>query len=740
MPHSDRHTTHQFGTFAGVFTPSILTIFGLIMFMRCNFVVGQAGILHSLAILILCIGITLLTALSLAAISTNTPVAGGGAYFLISRVLGPGFGSAIGIALFLAQALSVPFYILGFVEALITSFPALKEFFLPLCLLTLVILFGVAWIGAEWALKLQFVVLAVLCIGILSFMIGAWMRFSSEQMWVNWQPQYQQGNDIWDMFAIYFPAVTGIMAGVSMSGDLKDPARSIPRGTLLAVLVSFVVYGLQIVICGGMASAEALRQDPFKILVTNAVAGTGYLVIASVFCATLSSAIGSKLGAPRVLQALGRDGALPGLGLFARGTAHGDEPRRALVATLIIGAIILVLVGDSSEGTGLNLLAGIVSMVFLYTYGMTNLAAFVESFGGNPSFRPRFHLFHWTTALAGMMACVWAAVMINTAVAVLALALLVILFLLARRQVLTEGYGDARRGFVYQRLRNNMLMLERMPAHPKNWRPTILVFSGNPRARLSLVTYAGWLGMNCGIISVVEVLVGELRDISADQQEEARERLAQFVTENHLDVFPETVVMSNFDRDLSLFLQSFSIGPIKPNIVLFGWVHEPDRVQPYFQHLRTVERLGKNIVIVIDRGLLVVNDRRRIDCWWRGQRNGSLIFILAHLIQQNEDWHGVQLRVLRQVRHANEVAGAQEELEQICEAARIDAEIKIPVSEEPYAKVLRQESEDATLILMGFIAPSSTSELAFHESTIENLRDMPSTILVSSAGEADLLA
>ena len=167
MSQSDRHTTHQFGTFAGVFTPSILTIFGLIMFMRCNFVVGQAGILHSLAILFLCSGITLLTALSLAAISTNTPVAGGGAYFLISRVLGPGFGSAIGIALFLAQALSVPFYILGFVEALIRTFPTLEVFFLPLCLLTLVILFAVAWIGADWALKLQFIVLAVLCIGIL---------------------------------------------------------------------------------------------------------------------------------------------------------------------------------------------------------------------------------------------------------------------------------------------------------------------------------------------------------------------------------------------------------------------------------------------------------------------------------------------------------------------------------------------------------------------------------------------
>ena len=139
MSQSDRHTTHQFGTFAGVFTPSILTIFGLIMFMRCNFVVGQAGILHSLAILFQCSGITLLTALSLAAISTNTPVAGGGAYFLSSRVLGPGFGSASGIALFLAQALSVPFYILGFVEALIRTFPALEVFFLPLCLLTLVI-------------------------------------------------------------------------------------------------------------------------------------------------------------------------------------------------------------------------------------------------------------------------------------------------------------------------------------------------------------------------------------------------------------------------------------------------------------------------------------------------------------------------------------------------------------------------------------------------------------------------
>ena len=729
---------HAFGMFGGVFTPSILTIFGLIMFMRANYVVGNAGVVRSLFILALASGITFLTGLSISAISTNTPVSGGGAYFLISRVLGPGFGTAIGLALFLAQAISVPFYILGFVEALTTSF-SIPVPPLVLCLVTLALLFGLAWTGADWAIKVQYFVLAALALAIAVFLVGAGTRFSSETFRANLGAHFVQNQTVWTMFAIYFPAVTGIMAGVNMSGDLKDPSRAIPMGCLLAVVVGFVVYAAQIVLCGGMASAGDLRANPFGLLLQNAWFGMAPLVIVGVFCATISSAIGSILGAPRVLQALARDRTIKLMNPFAAGVGRANEPRRALVVTLVISVITLLLTARQTGGGGLNLVASVVTMVFLYTYGMTNLAAFVESFGANPSFRPRFRFFHWGTGLVGALACVWTAVQINAGAAVLAFAFLAILFLLANRGDMGVEYGDARRGFMYQRLRNLLFSLESMPVHPKNWRPTIMVLSGNPLARLSLITYARWLGMNCGIVTVVSVLVGELADLAEEKRAEL-DRLKRFITDNELDVFPEVVVMRDFDRDLSVFLQAQSVGPIKPNMVLVGWARDGERLTPYLRHLRTVASLGKSIVVVIDRGMLPTKSRKRIDCWWRGQQNGALMVILAHLLMQNTEWGRTDLRLLRQVEANGDVAAARKELEQICVAARIEAEIAVPVSTQPFAQVLREQSEDATLIFLGLSIPGVEDEREFHRATEEMLVNMPTTLMVHSSGEAELQA
>jgi len=604
---------NQFGTFGGVFTPSILTIFGLIMFMRANYVVGHAGVVHTLIILTVSSGITLLTSLSLSAISTNTPVAGGGAYFVISRVLGPSFGTAIGLALFVAQALSVPFYVLGFTEALMNTFSLPAAYFRGICLLAVVVLFVITWVGAGLAMKCQYLVLTVLSISIVVFMVGLGLHFDSAHFHENLQPHYIGGSSMWSMFAIYFPAVTGIMAGVNMSGDLKDPSRSIPLGTLAAILLSYVVYALLAFLGGGLTDAATLREQPFQLLVNNAWFQLGFLVIAGVYAATLSSAMGSYLGAPRILQAVARDKVISPLRPFAAGAGQGDDPRRALLVTFAIALVTILLVGGGEGGQGLNLVASIVTMVFLYTYGMTNLAAFVESFGANPSFRPRFRYYHWSTALLGSMACVWTAFQINAAAAGSAALLLGVLLFLLRKNKAAATYGDARRGFVYQRIRNNLYTLAKMSIHAKNWRPTVLVFSGNPNARLSLITYARWLGVNCGIVSLVSVLVGRLEDLR-EQRDREKQCLARFVETNELEIFPEVVTMEDFDRDLTLFLQAYSIGPIKPNVVLFGWPKERERLAPYFQHLRTTRNLEKSLVILIDKGVMLSRPEKRIDC------------------------------------------------------------------------------------------------------------------------------
>ncbi len=260
-------TSNRLGTFGGVFTPSILTILGVIMFMRAGFVIGQSGILHALLILFLAKSITTLTALSISAVSTNTPVAGGGAYFLISRSLGPEFGGAIGLALFCAQAVSVPFYTLGFTEALVRTFPDMAAHFRTIALATGLFLFLISWVGAGWAIKTQYVIMAFLALSIVAFLGGAAVNFKMDLFGENWPAVYASHEmSFWTMFAIYFPAVTGIMAGVNMSGDLKDPARSIPVGTLAAVGTGFLVYLVQIVLVGGAQTRLQLIGSSFETL------------------------------------------------------------------------------------------------------------------------------------------------------------------------------------------------------------------------------------------------------------------------------------------------------------------------------------------------------------------------------------------------------------------------------------------------------------------------------------------
>jgi amino acid transporter len=727
-----------------VFTPTLLTILGVILFMRANYVLGQGGILLTLVILLGAKSIVLLTSLSISAIATNTKVRGGGAYFLISRSLGPEFGGAIGLTLYLAQALSVPFYVIGFVSALVASFPALAPNFQLICLLTVVTLFGLAYVGAEWAIRVQYLVLAVLLASIVSFLLGALIRFDPELLRANLPPApgaAESGVGFWVLFAIYFPAVTGVMTGVNMSGDLRDASQSIPRGTLAAVGIATVIYGAQILLCGAALPRGELITRPYESLVGIALFGAGFVVAAGVFAATISSAIGSLVAAPRVLQALARDEILNPVAGFAVGSAKRDEPRRAMWLTLLI-SVGVILVAGGGEADSLNQVAAVVSMFFLAAYGVTNLAAFVEAAGANPSFRPRFRYFHWSVALLGALGCVAASLLIDPLAAAAAGGVIFALWYYVRRRGLTMSFGDARRGYVYTRVRNNLLRLREIPPDPKNWRPAVLVLSGNPNTRLTMASYGVWLEAGRGVVSLVQILVGDYRALQ-DRRRAAHAELQRFVAEQDLALFPETLVVSDFDDGLRVALQAHSVGPLKPNIVLFGWYGGSDRVEAFFDHLHCADDLGMSLLVMADRGLPSPPERgrrARIDIWWRGHRNGSLMLILGHLLVSNPEWAGSRMRVLRAVGAHEQRAAATEELQALVEAARIDAEVEVVVSDQPFADTLHGASRDAQLVLLGFQLPERVDEVGFQRYYQALIEGLPTTLLVHSSGDADLSA
>ncbi len=741
-------TRNRFGTFAGVFTPTLLTILGVIMFMRANFVIGQAGVVGALSILFIAKSITLFTSLSIAAISTNMRVRGGGFYYLISRVLGVEFGGAIGIALFFALALSVPFYILGFAEALVRSYPVLVPYFQFITLGTALVLFALVFSGADWAIKIQFVIMAFLFLAIVAFLGGALQHFSFATLQQNLNPEYTRIDlgeskgplfSYWVVFAIYFPAVTGIAAGVNMSGDLKDPGRSIPRGTLAAVGAGFLVYFIQIVLSGGAYDRNALITTPYELLHDNALLGLSILVTLGVVAATLSSAVGSYMGAPRVLQAVSRDRILQFLHFFAKGSRRGDEPRRALLLTCIITFGVLLWAGNETGGSALNGVAAIITMFFLYSYGMINLAAFIEDFGDNPSFRPQFRYFHWSTALLGGSGCVVVTFLINWKAALVAIFIILLLLWYLKARHLIAAFGDARRGFIYRQTRNNLLRLRRMPEDPKNWRPNILVFSGNPMAREEIVAFGAWMESRRGIVYLANVLVGDVFEL-APRRPAAIKLLTQFCNEKNYAAFPVVVAAEKLEQGIIMLLQATSIGPIRPNMAVFGWSGKMERRQTYLNELRTASALGMSLALIETKGFPDVVQQKRIDIWWRGNKNGALMLLLAFLLSENWDWSNTSIRILRVVEKEAGLAQAETALQKLLNLARVEGEVKVVLEEESFSRVLHKYSADATCVILGFELPEKADEAEWHACYRAFVDGMPTTILVNSLGGEDLFA
>ncbi len=739
---------HDFGSFGGVFTPAILTILGVIMFMRANFVVGQAGILGAIAILLIAQSITFTTSLSIAAISTNMQVRGGGIYYLISRILGAEYGGAIGIALFFALAFSVPFYILGFTEALVRSFPFLTPHFQKITLITAMLLYAISYFGADLVIKTQYLIMISLFLSIAVFLGGALQLFSFDTFTSNLHPAFSSIKHVsdkgtiftfWSIFAIYFPAVTGIAAGVNMSGDLKDPARSIPRGTFAAILVGFIVYLLQILLSGGAYSRPDLIAKPFSLLQDNALFDLGFLVTFGVFAATLSSALGSYLGAPRVLQAISRDRIIRFIFFFARGSKTGNEPRRALLLTFIITIFVLLQAGNSSGGGALNAVASIITMFFLYSYGMINLAAFIEDFGDNPSFRPTFRFFHWSLALAGALGSVIIAFLINWFAALAAIILILLLLWHIKTRKLRATFGDARRGFIFRTVRKNLLRLSKMADDPKNWRPNILVFSGNLSESDPLVRYASWMESKRGLVYLAYILIGDFNEL-IPRRTAAINQLEKYCDEKELEAFPLAVVAENMERGIAMILQAASVGPIHPNLAMFGWSSKPDRLHEHINELKVANNLEMSLVLLHSNALPLPEVRKRIDIWWRGKKNGDLMILLAFLISENLHWENTEIRILRVIENEAGRAPAMAALQELVDSARVEATVRTIVSSEPFNDILRQYSSDAVCVMLGFEIPTPDQQIYWYSTYNEYINEMPTIVMVNSYGDEGLLA
>ncbi len=718
-------SARRFGTFAGVFVPNVLTILGIILFMRTGWVVGNAGLVNALIIIAIANLITLATGFSLSAIATNTEVRVGGAYYLISRSLGPEVGGSIGVPLFMSQAISVAFYIIGFSEVLSSLIPQID----PRISATIVCIgFGViAYRGASFAIKIQYFILGALGLALLSFFLGT----NSGTVEANMTAHYLPKQNFWTVFAIFFPAVTGIMAGASMSGDLKRPGRALPRGTISAILVTFVIY---------VAAAYflALRASPGELTGNNVVMQTvsrwPWLIYVGVFAATLSSALASMLGAPRTLQALAYDHILPSF--FARQLGSETEPRMGVVVTFLI-ALCVIWMGD------LNFVAPIITMFFLNTYGMTNLAAGLEKLIGSPSYRPKFRV-HWLISLLGAFGCYYAMFLIHAPATIAAIILSYGIFFLLERRSLNQTWGDVRSGAWFALARFALLKLEDYKWHPRNWKPNILVFSGNPRARPYLADLVRWLSKGKGISTLMQLIIGKVDELGGKEGMKALglKNLKRFIDESELDAFAQCEVVSDFEEGVVVTSQAHGIGGVRPNVILFGWSDETEGQEKLLCLTRKLYHLNKSVYILKLDDKKFFGNKKTIDIWWGGRGgNGDMMLLIAHLISLHSDWKNSHIRLLTLIDDEEGKEKAENNINSLLKEARLKKEAVVLTKKDGKSnfELIREYSEQTDLTILGLGVPEEGQEAAYAMRIQDLIRSLGSALLVRSVETEELL-
>jgi amino acid transporter len=724
------------GTFAGVFTPSILTILGIILFLRLGYVVGNAGLGRAFIIIGLANAISVLTTVSLSAIATNLKVKGGGDYYLISRTLGVEFGGAIGLVLFLAQAISVAFYCIGFGEAVGSMLHGNADVSPQIiAVMAVSFLFIFAWLGADWATRFQYVVMGLLAAALLSFFAGGLTTWDSAVLARNWSAP-AGGPDFWILFAIFFPAVTGFTQGVSMSGDLKNAGRSLPLGTFLAVGISIIVYFAVAVVLAGALPGDALTRDYGAM---KRVALIGFLIDAGVIAATLSSAMASFLGAPRILQSLAGDRIFPFLLPFAHGVGPTANPRRGV---LLSAAIALATIGLGK----LNLIAPVVSMFFLISYGLLNYATFYEARAASPSFRPRFRWFDPRFSFLGWLACFGAMLAIDLAAGAVGIAVLFAIYQYLKRTAGPARWADSSRSYHLQRVREHLVAAAAEQEHPRDWRPQLLAFSDDFNRRRQLLRFASWIGGGSGLTTAVRILEGEgIKMLKARQEAEAE--LRNDISEHHLKAFPLVVAAPNLQVGIHSLVQAFGVGPLKANTILLNWFDQSPKGIPeltelnYGRNLRAAFRLGCNIIALDAKEdewntlEALPPEERRIDVWWWGDATSRLMLLIAYLMTRREEWEEARIRVLA-AGYKNEADRTVEGLQNMLDEVRIEAEPQVVVN--ATASVVGEHSADAALVFLPFRLRYNQPVDPFAGPLEEILSRLPIVALVLAAEDIDL--
>ena len=702
-------TPKKFGT-APVFFTAISTILGAILFLRFGFAVGTVGFWGVIFIILLGHIITIPTALAISEIATNKRVEGGGEYFIVSRSFGLNIGATIGTVLYFSQAISVAFYVIAFTEAFSFFFDFIKDKFdviLPRQVISIPVMMLLAFLiirkGANLGVKALYFIVAILAISLLMFFLGS-TDYASESGFSFANAEFRNGNSFFLIFAIIFPAFTGMTAGVGLSGDLRNPGKSIPIGTISATFIGMIIYVFIAYKLASSASPTDLANNQF---IMGDIAIWGFLIIPlGLAASTISSALGSVMVAPRTLQALANDKSFPHSKInewLGSSTEKDGEPRNASIITCII-ALFFVAVGD------VNIVAQIISMFFLVTYGSICLISFLNHFGSSPSYRPSFKS-KWFFSLIGFVASIWIMFQFSVLYTLLSYGILVLLYIyISTLHKNRKGLESIFANSIFQINRHLQVYIQKQKVTrvEKEWRPSAICISKNTFKYDHALRLLNWISYKFGFGTYLHFIKDFYsRETSEQAKNELEQILRNIETEN--SVYVDTIVSPSNTSAIVQAIQLPGIAGMENNMIIFDYdKDEPDELDIIIDNYKLVNA-GDFDICILGVSRKPIYYKNGIHLWINtfDEMNANLMILTSFIILGHPDWKKSNIKI-HYVCKENEVEKMKAWMNELILSGRMpifsqNVEIVIRHKDVTVKELINQYSAEAGLTIIGFI-------------------------------------
>ncbi len=698
---------------SAVFFTAISTILGAIMFLRFGYAVGHTGFTGTILIIIVGHIVTIPTALAIAEIATNQKVEGGGEYYIISRSFGMTIGGTIGIALYLSQAISVAFYIIAFAQAFepvsawllskygLVSVIGIKVITIPTAALLVLLILKK---GADLGMKALYIVVAILFVSLVMFFAGS-TDYNANLEEFPLSKTVNNPDVTWPLvFAICFPGFTGMTAGVGLSGDLKNPSKSIPLGTIAATIVGMLIYVAIVYKLAAHASPEELASNQ---LVMSNIAVWGPIIPIGLAAATISSALGSILVAPRTIQAIGNDKILP-FNKFntwiSKGKKGTNEPANATIFTsgIVLGIILL---------EDVNLVAEIISMFFMLTYGALCLISFLEHFAADPAYRPSFPS-KWWASMIGAVFCFGMMFYMNAFYAILAVALMVVFFLIISffNKEGSEGMARIFQGVIFQLSRKMQVFLQKVDkdSASDSWRPSVVCISKDSFERFAAFDTLRWISHKYGFGTYIHSIEGYLSKETHEQSNQDLSRLIKLSESTSSNVYLDTIVSPSVTAGISQVLQLPGISGKENNMIMFEFSKDqPDNLDDIVDNYALIKSTGFDVCI-LGSSVRSFGFKRTINIWITSSdfENANLMILMGYIILGHPDWKRGSIKIFT-IFPEEELLKEKDKLLALIQSGRLPISPKnielIPKSPDKDDKtIINEHSKDADLTILGF--------------------------------------